>query len=737
MKKFTIPKHNKLIIVSGIVCICILFAVCGVISASIFQSVSNELFEERCQSLNEVSEQIAKTIYTTCSTSWDVADAAFSHILSTEIESKDSLADLLAEAESGRNNYSYRLMINDSMTNYYLSDGRIGLLRNVGLLMQSADERQVVMTTAAFEGNSENMLFMRRLKKPLILGDGTQITHVTLILPSDAYTSAFSCSGFDGSADVFIVHSDGRSIYRQDNTGEFAISANIMRMLENVTFLHDGSFEILIDSLTQPTGKSLEFVYEGRNYFVSLAPVQSPDWVVTLIIPTDQMNSGSENLLHIITHRIIAISVIGVIMAAMIIYGYVSVINMRFRATQQEQLNEALQKAAEEARSANKAKSEFLSRMSHDLRTPLNGILGMLERAEECPDISDELQHCLTGIGTASKHLYDLINDVLDMSRIESGKNAIPKNPFDLHTVIDTCWSVIEISAKQCKINLEYNSAGFQHTHLIGCDLYLSQILINVLGNAVKYTKEGGTVTFDAAEIAFKDETAIFRFIISDTGIGMKEGYLEHIFEPFWQENAVKRSNYQGTGLGMSIVKNLIDKMNGTIEVYSKENVGSRFTIVLPFAVNQGDSAVHNVEDKPAPISLKGMRILLCEDNLLNRDIAEHILKKAEAEIIVACDGKEAVSAFQASDFGSIDAILMDVMMPEMDGLEATRVIRSLNRPDAVNVPIIAMTANAFEEDVKKTLNAGMNEHLSKPINGKLLVSTLSKYRKQQVCQIR
>lgn len=716
----------------GIVCVSILFAVCVMIAGSIFRSLSDELYAERCKSLNEVSGQIAKTINNTCSFSWNVADAAFSHILSSEIEGKQNLPDLLLEAEKGIYNYKYTLILIDSRTNYYLSNGHTGLFKNIEVLMKSANERQVFMTTVTFDSDSEHMLFLRRLKDPHILKDGTQITHTAMALPTDVYTSAFSISGFDGSADTYIVHTDGRSIYRHDNTGDFKMSANIMRMLENANFLHGGTYQQLMDSLANPMSESLEFAYEGKNYFVSIVPIDTPDWLVVLIMPTEQMIRGSENLLRAMMHRIVAISIIGAIIAVLIIYFFISIGNMRIRAEQQEQVNAALQKAAEEANSANLAKSEFLSHMSHDLRTPLNGILGMLERVEELPDISEEIQHCISGIRLAFNHLCALINDVLDMNRLERDKDALTEEPFDLRTVMEACCSMIQSSAKQHDITFTYRCAGFQHPYLIGCDLYLRQVLINVLGNAVKFTKDGGNVIFEVEEISFEGETARFRFIIEDTGVGMNDGFIEHIFEPFWQENNSYLTNNEGTGLGMSIAKELIDKMGGTIEVYSKLNEGSRFTIVLPFSVNRDDLTVCEANE-PLPLaSLKDMTILLCEDNMLNRDIAEHILKKAEAKVVVAGDGEEAVQTFKKSDIGSIDAILMDVMMPVMDGLEAAKTIRLLDRPDAENVPIIAMTANAFEEDIKKTLAAGMNEHLSKPINKKLLVSSLSKYRRQE-----
>lgn len=734
MKKAVTHHYNRISMTIGMLLVVLLFTTFAVMACSVFQSVGDELYAERSKNLNEVSEQISRTVNSICSYSWDVADAAFTHLLATEIDKKEDISCLLAEAENGINNRNYYLTVVDSQTNYYLSNGHVGLFRNIEFLKKSASERQVVIASITFDSDKEHMLFIHRLDDPAVLKDGTQITHTVMVIPPEVYCSAFFSSGFDGAADVFIIHTDGRSIYRRNNIGAFSTSANIMRILDDVRFLHGETFEDLKDSLAYIEGESLEFEYEGTYYFVSMAPIITPDWVVTLIIPTEEMNSGSERLLNATMYRIIALSVTGVLIVATIIFLFISTVNMRIRAAQQNQLNLVLKNAAEQANRANLAKSEFLSHMSHDLRTPLNGILGMLERAEESPDITEELQLCISNIRSASQHLTALINDVLDMGRLESSGDAPAEKQFDLRAVMDTCCSIIQSSAKQHNLSFTYRCHGIQHPYLKGCDLYLRKVMINVLGNAVKFTEEGGNVTFETEEISCDGETASFRFIISDTGIGMNEGYLEHIFEPFWRENNNGRTYHEGTGLGMSIVKKLIDKMGGTIDIYSKVNEGSRFTIVLPFAVCLNAFAAPDDSEKPLPpSSLKGMTILLCDDNMLNRNIAERLLKKAEADVLIACNGEEAVQTFEHSDIGSIDVILMDVMMPVMDGLEATKKIRLLDRPDAKNIPIISMTANAFEEDIQKSLAAGMNEHLSKPINGKLLVSTLMKYKKHDL----
>ena len=734
MKTAFYKKHNRFHIVALIIFIAVLFFICAVMGISMYRSVTSELYNERSKTLNEVSEQIAKTIDTTSESTWYIAEAAFSYLLSSEIESKNDLAYILdkAEVNFNKDNNNIYLTVIDSKTNYYLSNGYTGLWKNVGFLTKSADEHQAFMTTAAFDDASEHMIFLRRLAEPKVLNDGTQITHTAMVLSAGAYTKAFSATGFNGSADVFIVHSNGRSIYRRNNTGVFSISANILRILKNVDFLHGGTFEQLMDSLSEPAGQSLEFIYEGKRYFVSFAPTQTLDWVVTLIIPTDQLQSSSQDLLNTLLYRILIIATVLILMAALIIYFFISEGSSMIRAEHQKEINAALQKAAEEATKANRAKSEFLSHMSHDLRTPLNGIMGMLEIADENRKDPETVQQCLVKIGSAANHLYSLINDVLDMSRLESGSVTLTEKPFDLRILLDSCCSIIQSSIKQ-GIQFTFSYSNIIHPFLTGCDLYLRQILINVLGNAVKFTKDGGSVFFGTDEISYDGHTACFRFVIRDTGIGMSAEFIDHIFEPFSQENSGSRTNYEGTGLGMSITKELIDKMGGTIEIQSNLNEGSCFTILIPLSVNECKVCTNKPsDDRSEPNNLQNMKIILAEDNALNLEIAEHMLNKSGAEVISVYNGEEAVRAFEQSANGSIDAVLMDVMMPVMDGLDATKAIRSLDRPDAAQVPIIAMTANAFAEDIKKTKESGMNGHLSKPINSKLLISELVKYKKRE-----
>ena len=390
---------------------------------------------------------------------------------------------------------------------------------------------------------------------------------------------------------------------------------------------------------------------------------------------------------------------------------------------------QAIMELLERVRRANSAKSEFLSHMSHDLRTPINGILGMLGIMEKSPDDPNRQRECHKKIRISTEHLLSLVNDVLQVSKLESGIPAEVEEPFDLHDTLENCILILSSQAEESGIRLVLEEVDLQHAKVIGNQLHLKQILMNVIDNALKYNRPNGSVFVQVNETSCQGETANYRFIIEDTGIGIGDEFKKHIFEPFTQEHQGARTNYNGIGLGMSIVKKLVDQMNGTIEIDSHVGKGSVIQITLPIRVDGAWSAKPVDEERNLRINIAGMRVLLVEDNEINCEIVEFMLKEAGAEVVTANNGKAAVDAFVASDPGTFDCVLMDLMMPVMSGYEATRVIRSLDRPDAETVPIIALSANAFEEDIAMAKDAGMNEHLAKPVDIGKMFRVMSRLR--------
>ena len=396
------------------------------------------------------------------------------------------------------------------------------------------------------------------------------------------------------------------------------------------------------------------------------------------------------------------------------------------RKRQEQSIMELLDRV----RHANSAKSEFLSHMSHDLRTPINGILGMLAILEKSQDDPVRQRDCREKIRVSAEHLLSLVNDVLQMSRLESGRPAAVEEPFDLCAVLEDCIAILSPLAQERDVLLELDTSALRHRQVIGDPLYLKQILMSVIDNALKYNRPHGSVFVRAEETAFREGTASCRFVIEDTGIGIGEDFKEHIFEPFTQEHQDARTNYSGAGLGMSIVKRLVDQLEGTVAVDSRTGKGSVVQIALPLRVDRARGSRSEEADREERADIAGMHVLLVEDNEINCEIVEFMLRDAGAQVATANDGKAAVDAFQASGPGRFDCILMDLMMPVMSGYEATRVIRGLDRADAGTVPIIALSANAFEEDVALAKDAGMNEHLAKPVDVQRMFQLMSRLRR-------
>ena len=390
-----------------------------------------------------------------------------------------------------------------------------------------------------------------------------------------------------------------------------------------------------------------------------------------------------------------------------------------------------LVKAVESANQANTAKTDFLSRMSHDIRTPLNGILGMLDIAQKNETNPKALLECHEKMRTAAFHLKALVNDVLDMQRMETDRFFLEQIPFDIREILDNCWSMLEAQASRLDITLEKIKPGsLKYPYLIGSPLHIRQIFMNLLSNAIKYNKPGGSISVHAKIIRQVHQNVIYKFIISDTGIGISPEFQKHIFEPFAQEDTGARTIYKGTGLGMAIVHRLVQEMGGTIQLKSEKNVGSTFTLILPFTIDEHQPSASAETATDTPPDLTDLHILVVEDNELNLEIAVFSLEAAGLNVSTAINGLEAVQLFEKSKPYEYDIILMDIMMPVMNGLDAAKAIRGLSRPDAPTVPIIALSANAFAEDIQKSKNAGINEHLAKPLEMDKVLKVIASYCK-------
>lgn len=472
--------------------------------------------------------------------------------------------------------------------------------------------------------------------------------------------------------------------------------------------------------------KSLLNISQSNNYGLML---KQRDYYIYVYVPSDS-----------ILRSVFAISATVLMLyliILLILWGmtrHKELVHRQKAMAKELKYKKELEQSAQKAEMANQSKTKFLQRMSHDIRTPINGIIGMLEVAEHYWDDLDKQAECRDKIGDASRLLLELVNEILDMGKLESGEIVFEHRPFQLRDITKEVVTVIEKLATEQGITLINNGIEAKHTSLMGSPAHVKRFLMNIMSNAVKYNKVNGSITISCHELPSNNpDIAVIKFICADTGIGMSKEYQEQIFEPFTQENQEVQSQYGGSGLGMPIMKAMVEQMNGTVEFTSELGKGTTFEVTIPFEINKDDDGdqAEDDEEQLKDFSLEGIHVLLAEDNDLNMEIAEFVLTNQKAEVTKVWNGLEAVEAFRKSKPNEFDIILMDVMMPEMNGYEATQAIRSMNRPDAKSIPIIAMTANAFTEDRITAMKAGMNEHLSKPLDVNLVLKTIAKFLKK------
>ena len=450
---------------------------------------------------------------------------------------------------------------------------------------------------------------------------------------------------------------------------------------------------------------------KGRNYYI-------------------YMYAEDSDLVKILVNNIgIALILYGIFVAVLMTIKAKS--NQQYELIQkqrEEEYKKELEKSAREAKKANVAKTEFLQRMSHDIRTPINGIRGMVEVGDYYKDDLAKQAECRKKIWEASGFLLELVNEVLDMGKLESEEVILEERSFNFFELFKEIRMVIEKQAKERGIQIVVHKYRVIHENLIGSPLHVKRVVMNILTNAIKYNKDNGKIIMEFQEVQEDQDTVRIQFKCKDTGIGMSESFQKKIYEPFAQEKVGARTVYGGTGLGMPITKSLVEKMGGTISFESEQDVGTTFDIEIPFQIDHNKQCEEHKKKEVKETSIKGVNVLLAEDNELNMEIAEFVLESAGAKVIKAFNGKEAVEIFKESKPGEINIILMDVMMPVMNGLEATRYIRWSNKENARDIPIIAMTANAFTEDRRQVLEAGMNEHLAKPLESEVLIEMIANY---------
>ena len=673
--------------------------------------------EERSNQLEEMVTQIKANLTSGLQTHWNLVEGLNNAVQGQHFENRRELCDNIAHLEKVfcTDMYGSQVMLLDEQGTAYLRNGPVGIWNDVSHLIDENSRHTFISETDNIDGCF--LVFSRELDSPVTMGDDdVRFTHVVLLKDIKTVKQYYTTTTYGGSAATYFIRKNGTLAYFDADEEDVIDARNIFKSLGEVEYVQEQSFDMVKEQLDREGIATANILLNQTEYYYCLTALDDYDMILMLLIPADSVAVSTMNMMES-TIRTAIIFILA--MALLLLLAVISFIRVR-RSSQmvrvEQETNRELNQLRMVAESANAAKSTFLNNMSHDIRTPMNAIIGFTNIAmKHSPP--PEIKNCLDKISESSEHLLALINDVLDISRIESGKIKYTPAPVDIAEVTDSVLTIMYGYLSNRNITFRTELEEPETRYVLTDAVRVREVLVNILGNAVKFTEDGGTVTYTVSYHPGKDDHHInVRYRISDTGIGMAEEFVDHIFDEFSQEEHGARTQYKGTGLGMAITKRYVDLMGGMISVESKKGVGSTFTVELPMEITDA-CEVKKKDYSVGNIDLTGLKILMAEDNDLNAEIAIVQLEELGIQITRAADGEEAVRFFAENQQGTFDLILMDVMMPKMNGYEATKAIRNLqNRPDANTIPIIAMTANAFAEDVQASLDAGMNGHLSKPI---------------------
>ncbi len=683
--------------------------------------------EERSSQLEEMVTQIQANLDSGLHTHWNLVEGLNSASKGRHFENIQELCDNIAVLEKVfcTDMYGSRVMFLDAQGTGYLSDGSVGIWLDVSHLIDGNIRHTFVSETDNIDGSF--LVFSQELDSPITVGEeNVRYTHVVLLKDIRTMKQYYTTETYGGKAATYIIKNNGTLAYFDADNYDVIGARNIYKALREAKYVQEQSFDTVKEQLDRNGIAAANILMDHTEYYYCLTTLDDYDMTLMLLIPADSVAISTMNMMN---STIRTLTIFISVMALLMLLAFFSLIKVQ-RSSQmvklEQETNKELNQLRLVAESANAAKSTFLNSMSHDIRTPMNAIIGFTNIAMK-HNPSPEIKSCLDKISDSSEHLLALINDVLDISRIESGKIKYVPTPVDIAEVSNSVLNIMYGYLSNRNITFQTDLAEPQTHYVLTDAVRVREVLVNILGNAVKFTHDGGTVTYAVSYHPGKDYRCInVRYRITDTGIGMAEEFVDHIFDEFSQEEHGARTQYKGTGLGMTITKKYVDLMGGTILVESKKGVGSTFIVELPMEITDA-CEVKKTDYAVDKVDLTGLKVLLAEDNELNAEIAIVQLEEFGMQITRACDGEEVVNIFTENPPGTFDIILMDVMMPNKNGYEATKVIRNLeNRPDGETIPIIAMTANAFAEDVQASLDAGMNGHLSKPIVMDEVIKTIA-----------
>ena len=716
--------------------------------------IQNLVYHERLNQMEEVTHQMFRSLEDVIDTHWSEVNVQCNYLYCTPLKTDTEFYRYLKKL-SELSNYHERqieLVAVDSDGHYYTENGGMGLLREMNYLADSPQWISYVSNSLTVDDS--RMVFLEQLSTPITLQSGEKEITLRYFGISQSMTQLndyFRCDAYENNNSVYVLDDDGFKLFNANDT-ELLKGHNVYTVLSRMSYLHGSSFAEAKERLDRTGSCYSNAVLDGTEYFYALKQMENAWWTLAFLVPAKYVAVNTQKLVTIVMVIIIVIAMVFSVITVFVGWSLLRQKQQQELQAEKEanlrleqynihltQVNDELRQAQDiaaealqSAERASKAKTDFLANMSHDIRTPMNAIIGITTLMKNELHQPEKLAEHLDKLENSGQLLLGIINDILDMSRIESGKTTLNVEKMNLPQQISQLDSIIRQQAGQRRQTFTVNT-HLQHENVLADPNRLNRVLMNILSNAVKYTPTGGHIRFEVDELPRNEHYARYRFVVQDDGIGMSEAYQKTLFDPFTREERSGTNKVQGTGLGMAITKSVIDLMGGSISVESATGKGTRFEVVLEFPIDteadtvQQAQALPEEEETTSPLS--GMKFLCAEDNAINAEILQMLLETKGASCTICPNGQEIVDAFASVKPGDYDMILMDIQMPVMDGLEATRRIRSGENPLGRTIPILAMTANAFLEDMQKSKDAGMDEHLSKPVDISALEQTVKRFR--------
>ena len=706
--------------------------------------IQDIIYEERLNQMEEITRQMFQNLEDVIDAHWNRVTEECNYLKDANVQTTDELCRHIKKKYelSAYADQKITLMAFDSDGGYYTEDGYRGIFRDLDYFEDNSE--QISFVFDSMTDNQSEMVFLQRLPEPIELQNGeekTTISYFGISQNMEQLNPYFSCDAYNGNNSVYVLDDNGFKLFNS-NQVELIKGHNVFSVLQNMKYLHNSSFDKTKVELEEKGCSYSNAILDGTEYFYALKRLENAEWTLIFLVPAEYV---ATNTLRLVNFVMVFIVIFTVIVAVCVMFGISLVMhrnqqesirverenNARLETvnTELRQAKRAAEEAFQVAQEANRSKSSFLANMSHDIRTPMNAIIGMTSLIRYDAGDKGKVIEYADKIDISSQHLLGIINNVLDMSKIEAGKTVFKYSDFSIVDFIQELDTIFHSQIYEKQQTFTITKENIRHEWVSGDRVHLMQIFSNLLSNAIKYTQEGGEIQFLVEEYETKSRAyARYRFLVSDNGMGMSADFKNTIFDAFTREESSMTNKIQGTGLGMAITKNLVEAMGGTIDVESEPGQGSCFEILMDLktAEDQSVSLIpHTEKDEPEGNILQGMRFLCAEDNEINAEILTELLKIEGAECTICENGEEILKTFEQSAPGDYDMILMDVQMPVMNGYEATKAIRRSSHELAKKIPIIAMTANAFSEDIQHSLAAGMNAHVSKPVEMKVLEKTI------------